>query len=116
METLARTGKLNWNHIEKEARDQPTPWKWVGRLYCRLGELEEKTGILTPIAEHLEKEAETAQAIELILGFIEEGPLSRDVIIEKFEEEDTAFTDEVIRKMIEMGLIRDEHGELILLC
>lgn len=112
METLARTGKLNWSHIEEEARSQPTPWKWVGRLYCRLGELEEKTGILIPIAKHLEKEAEIAQAIELILGFLEDGSQSKENIIERLGEEDATFTEEVIRKMLDMGLIRDEQGVL----
>ena len=110
MKTLARTGQINWSHIEKEARSQPTPWKWIGRLYGRLGELEEQFGIITPIAENLENEAETAQAIELILGLLEEGPLPRNEIIRKLGEEDATFTEEVIRKMIDMGIIRDEEG------
>lgn len=113
METLARAGKLNWNHIEEEARAQPASWKWVGRLYYRLGELEEKTRILTPIAKHLEKDAELAQAIELVLGLLEDGPLSRNEIIEKLGEENVTFTEGVINKMMGMGLIRDEQGDLI---
>ncbi len=113
METLAGTGGMNWNHIENEARDQPTPWKWIGRLYCRLGELEKNTSIVTPIADRLEKEAEIAQGIELILGLLGEGPLPRGEIIEKIGEEDSDFTAEVISKMIEMKLIKEEKGELI---
>ena len=116
METLARTGGLNWSHIENEARDQPTPWKWIGRLYCRLGEMEKNTSIVTPIANRLEKEALVAQGIELILGLFGEGPLPRSEIIEKIGEEDADFTAEVIGKMIEMGLVKEEKGELNLCC
>ena len=112
MEILARTAGLNWSHIENEARNQPTPWKWIGRLYGRLLELEEKSGIVVPIMRKLKEEAEDAQAIELILGFLEEGPVSKDNVIERIGEAE--FTEEIIRKMIELGLIREEQRSLIL--
>lgn len=108
METLARTAGLNWNHIENEARNQPTPWKWVGTLFGRLKELEGKAGITAPIMQHLEKEAELGQGIELILGFLEEGPLPKDEIINRFDEEDAAFAEEVIQKMAGMVLIKEQ--------
>ena len=57
-----------------------------------------------------------ASTIEFpIEGFLEEGPLSWNDITKKIGQEDAVFTEEVLRKMIEMGLIR-EQGELILLC
>ena len=68
MEILARTGALDWETIEAEAREQPTPWKWIGRLYGRLMELEAGTDIETPLTDRLAREAEIAQAIGIVLG------------------------------------------------
>jgi len=113
MELLAKTGYIDWAVVEEEARNQPTPWKWIGMLFGRLIELEDKAEITAPITQSLRNEAEIAQGIELILGLLEDGPLPRDVIIKKFNEEDATFAKEVIGKMIEMGLIIDGEDELI---
>ena len=59
---------------------------------------------------HLEKEADLGQGIELILGFLEDGPLSRDEIMNRFGQEDAAFADKVIHKMEEMKLIREQDN------
>lgn len=115
MENLARTGDMNWGSIENEARDQPTPWRWVGRLYCRLGELEDKTGIVTPIAKHLEKEAEIAQAIEILIDKLEGGSLTKENAMSILGKRKEAFVNKVFSAMKHYKLIKEEEGKYHLL-
>jgi len=109
MEILARTGDIDWVIIEKEAKNQPTPWKWIGRLFGRLIELEEKTGILTPLMG-LEKEAEIAQAMEILLERLEERPLDKGEAREILGE-DEEFIDKVFSSMERYRLVKDEDGK-----
>lgn len=113
MEALARTGDLDWDIIEDEARNQPTPWKWIGRLFSRLGELEDETGIVTPLTSRLEKEAEIAQALEILLAVIEDRAIDRQEATQILRE-DEKFVDEVIAAMIVYGLIKEDGGKYIL--
>ncbi len=115
MELLAKTGYLDWTVVEGEARNQRTPWKWIGILYSRLMELEDKSGITAPNMKELGKEAELGQGIELVLNFLQNGSLSRSELINKFDEVDASFAENVILRMIEMRLIRDENGRLVLI-
>ena len=105
MENLARTGGLDWNVIEQEARNQPRPWKWIGRLYGRLKELEDETGIVTPLTKRLENEAVIAQAVEILLGQIGKAEFTHHRAKEILREDDE-FVDDVIAYMNRYGILK----------
>jgi hypothetical protein len=110
MEVLARTGTIDWDIIEREARNQPTPWKWIGRLFGRLRELETKAGIVTPLTRRLEKEAEMGQAIEILLGRFAGGPIEKEGAMRILKEEDEGFILDVLSAMEQYGLVREKDG------
>jgi len=108
MEALARTGDIDWETIEEEARSQPTPWKWIGRLFGRLIELEVKTGIVMPLTSRLRKEAEIGQAIEILLEILKANPIGRVEAMRILEEDEGAFIDEVFSAMERYGLVTEK--------
>ena len=108
MEILARTGDVDWEIIKAEARSQPTPWKWLGSLYGKLLELEERTGIVTPLMS-LEEEAEIAQAIEILIRALDNNPLDKEEA-ECILGEDERFVHDVLTAMKRYGLVKETDG------
>lgn len=109
MRQMAETGSLDWDKIVEEANGQPTPWRWIGRLYGRLVELEEETNIITPITKKLQADAEIAAAIEILASKMESGSLTLKEAAAILKEEDHAFVDAVFSRMEEYGIaVREE--------
>ena len=114
MQQLAETGAMDWNTIIKEANNQPTPWLWIGRLYGRLKELEEKTNITTPITKKLEPEAEIAAAIAILLSKLETRPLSLQDAATILQEDEEAFVKNVLTRMEQNQLITKKDTKYLL--
>ncbi len=110
MRTIAETGAMAWEHIITEANNQPTPWRWVGRLYGRLIELEDIANIVAPITKILEPEAELAAAMELLIHKLGSGPLSLQEAAAILQEEDVSFVDNVFARMEQYDLVINEDG------
>lgn len=109
MATLA--GKeIQWNIVEKEARSQDESWKWIGRLYGRLEELEEKYGIPSPLKGEIREEAEIAQAIDILAERLERGPISLENAAEALKEEDYDFVKKVIKEMKHFKIVEERNG------
>lgn len=98
MATLA--GKeIQWNIVEEETRSQDESWKWIGRLHGRLEELEDEYGIPSPLRTKIREEAEIAQAIDILVGRLERGPISLENAAEVLQEDDHVFVKKVIKEM-----------------
>ncbi len=113
MATMA--GKeIQWNIIKDEVRAQPEYWKWIGRLYLRLMELEEMYGIPSPLKTELKDEAEIAQAIGVILMRWESGSFSFDDTKKALEEEDSEFVRKVLNEMNRLKIIEEKNNHYYL--
>lgn len=109
MATLA--GKeIQWNIVEEEARSQDDSWKWIGRLHGRLEELEEEYGIPSPLKGRIREEAEIAQAIDILVGRLERGPISLENAAEVLKEDDLDFVRKVIREMKRLKIIEEKDS------
>ncbi len=115
MRNLARTGSIDWKVIEREANNQPTPWRWIGRLYGRLTDLEEEYKIWTPLTNGLQREAEIAAAIELLLSTLQDRTLDTQEAARSLRENDMKFIEAVFNRMKDHGLVTEENGRYQLL-
>jgi hypothetical protein len=110
MATLA--GKeIQWNIIEMEARSQNESWKWIGRLHGRLEELEEEYGIPSPLKTKIREEAEIAQAIDILMGRLEDGPISMEKAAEALGEDGFDFVEKVLKEMERLEIV-DENNSI----
>ncbi|UCG71004.1 MAG: hypothetical protein JSV09_08415 [Thermoplasmata archaeon] len=113
MATLA--GKeIRWKIVEEEARSQYESWKWIGRLYGRLEELEEEFGIPSPLKSRIREEAEIAQAVDILAGRLKSGSISLESAAEALKEEDYDFVKKVIKEMNRLKMV-EEKDDLIYL-
>jgi len=114
MATLA--GKdIQWNIVEEEARSQDDSWKWIGRLHGRLEELEEEYGIPSPLKGRIREEAEIAQAIDILVGRLERGPISLENAAEALKEDDNDFVNKVIKEMKRFKIVEERDRLFFLL-
>jgi hypothetical protein len=109
MATLAGR-ELQWDIIEGEARSQYDSWKWIGRLHGRLGELEDEYGIPSPLKIKIMEEAEVAQAIDILMGRLEGGPISLENATEALGEDDNEFVEKVLKEMKRMKIVKEENN------
>jgi len=109
MATIA--GKdIQWDIIEKEARSQNDSWKWIGRLHGRLGELEDEYGIPSPLKMKLSEEAEVAQAIDILVGRLEDSPISMEDAAKALGEDEFDFVEKVLKEMERLGIVDENNG------
>jgi hypothetical protein len=106
--------EIQWNIVEEETRSQDESWKWIGRLHGRLEELEEEYGIPSPLRTKIRKEAEIAQAIDILVGRLERDPISLENAAEVLQEGDHDFVKKVIKEMRSLKLV-EEKDDLIFL-
>jgi hypothetical protein len=106
--------EIQWNIVEKEARLQDESWKWIGRLYGRLEELENEFGIPSPLKGRIRDEAEIAQAIDILLGRLEKSPISLENAADTLKEDDLDFVKKVIKEMKSLKLIEEKDGLIFL--
>jgi hypothetical protein len=104
--------EIQWNLVEQEARSQEESWKWIGRLYGRLEELEKEYGIPSPLKGIIREEAEIAQAIDILAGRLERGPISLENASEILQEEDYDFVMRVIKEMKRFKIVKERDGLL----
>ena len=114
MATLA--GKeIQWDIVEEETRSQDESWKWIGRLHGRLVELEEEYGIPSPLKTRIREEAEIAQAIDILVGRLERGPISLENAAEVLQEDDHDFVKKVIEEMKRLEIVGEKQSLFFLL-
>lgn len=101
---------LDWKIIEEELKTQPNYWRWLPHYFRSLEELEEEYNIIAPSKKKLEKEAEIAMGIGVILDRLEEHPLSLDEVVKLLDVYDLTFSLEVLDRMKNLGLIKEEEG------
>ena len=68
-------------------------------MHGRLEELEEEYGIPSPLKAKVREEAEIAQAIDILVGRLERGPISLENAAEILQEDDHVFVKKVIKEM-----------------
>lgn len=102
--------EIQWNIVEEEARSQDDSWKWIGRLYGRLEELEEEYGIPSPLKGRIREEAEIALAIDILVGRLERGPISMENAAEALKEDDYVFLKKVIIEMKHLEIIEERNS------
>ncbi len=100
---------LDWKIIEQELRNQQDYWKWLPHYYRSLEELEVEYSIIAPSKKRLEKEAEIAMGIGVILNRLEEHPLSLDEVVKILDADDLTFSLEVLKRMKSLGLIKEDR-------
>jgi hypothetical protein len=107
--------EIQWNIVEEETRSQDESWKWIGRLHGRLEELEEEYGIPSPLRTKIREEAEIAQAIDILVGRLERGPISLENAAEVLQEGDHDFVKKVIKEMERLNIVRESKSLFFLL-
>jgi hypothetical protein len=107
--------EIQWNIVEDEARSQDESWKWIGCLHGRLEELEEEYGIPSPLKTKFREEAEIAQAIAILVGRLESGPISLENAAEALKEDDNDFVNKVIKEMKRLEIIGENKSLFFLL-
>ncbi len=107
--------EIQWKIVEEEARSQYESWKWIGRLYGRIEELEEEYGIPSPLKGRIREEAEIAQAIDIFIGRMEKGPISLENAAEILKEENYDFVIKVMKEMKLLKIIEEKDGLFFLL-
>ncbi|HUV80351.1 MAG TPA: hypothetical protein VMW40_05970 [Candidatus Bathyarchaeia archaeon] len=100
---------LDWKIIEQELRNQQDYWKWLPHYYRSLEELEVEYSIIAPSKKRLEKEAEIAMGIGVILNRLEEHLLSLDDVSKILDADDLTFSREVLKRMKTLGLIKEDR-------
>jgi hypothetical protein len=107
--------EIQWKIVEKEARSQDESWKWIGRLYGRLEELEEEYGIPSPLKGRIREEAEIAQAIDIIIGRLDKGPISLENAAEALKEDEYDFVKKVMQEMKRLEIVEEKDSLFFLL-
>jgi len=102
---------LDWDIIEEELRSQPDFWKWVAHHYVKLGELEAAFSVRSPLKRRFARDAELAAGIACLNFELEKRPISvkdaRLILNERTEK----FGEEVLKNMVELGLVRKAKGK-----
>jgi hypothetical protein len=101
---------LDWKVIEEELRNQPDFWQWLPHYYRSLEELEVEYSISSPSKRKLEKEAEIAMGIGVIVNRLEEHPLSLAEIMEILGADDSTFSLEVLERMKNSHVVKEVGG------
>lgn len=107
--------EIQWNIVEEEVRSQDESWKWIGRLYGRLEELEEEYGIPSPLKGRIREEAEIAYAINILTGKLEMSPISLENAAESLEENDYDFVKKVLEAMKHLKIVEEKDCLFFLL-
>jgi hypothetical protein len=110
MSILTGSG-LDWEIIEAELKAQPDHWKWIIPFFRSLDELELEFDIVVPLKKKLRKEAELAAGMGILLEHFKNKSISLTEAQKILKESKKKFTQTLLDKMVEIGLIKNDNGK-----
>lgn len=108
MAMLAGLG-LDWGSILDEIRTDPTNCRYLPHLASKLTDLEEVHGVLAPLPDGFDREVEVMMGVNMVEELVEGDTISLEDITQVLGEGDE-FSRSVFRRMIDLGIIREERG------
>ncbi len=101
---------LNWDIILDEINEQPDHFRWIGDLFMRTGELEEKFNVSIPFRNEIAEEAELSIVICSILEILSTRILSLEELQVIVEENEVEMTEKAVERLIGMGRVEVKEG------